>query len=174
MTVGPDSVPITVTFQLSKSEYVKMVRRVMISLPRQKRTLQFLVIFGVLGLALLATPAHSFGTFVVVVDIIWIAIAAILFPFSPFIGWKRDPSLRSTRTVTITNLGVQSKTSLRTTDFQWTGIQSILETPQAIFLTVVGTQMVVLLPKRAINSPEDLAEIRRRVSAETSSRKHHN
>jgi hypothetical protein len=160
MTVDRYSSPLTFSFQLTKSEYCSLTHRALVSIPRQRRLLAFLLGLLVVGVIFLLTPARAFGAFLVETDCIWLVVAAIAAYVFPHVVWRRDSSLGSPRSVTISVAGVDSRTSLRTTSLEWRGIKSVIESASSIIMTVRGTPFVILLPKSAIASKEDLTAVR--------------
>jgi hypothetical protein len=152
---------VSLTFTLSPREYRKLVRGVFFS----RRSVQL-----VLGLVWLA---FIFGLYVIVMygrnrlgssllgySILILCIVVVTVPTIPFVTWRRDRSLRDSRTVVISDRGVTTITSTSESALTWDAVLEAVEGDEFLVYRTAGRYMGVLVPKRAIESGHDLGVIR--------------
>jgi hypothetical protein len=76
------------------------------------------------------------------------------------LAWKRDPSLAAIHSVTITTHGATLATSDRTKFLDWLSVSSAIELKDGFFFVFTGPQTVMMIPKRAIATDQDLTFVR--------------
>jgi cytochrome c biogenesis factor len=77
------------------------------------------------------------------------------------LAWKRDPGLALVQSVTITAHGMTATTSDRALNLDWRRINAAVELQGGFFFVFYGPPTVVLIPKRAIATNQDLEFVRR-------------
>jgi hypothetical protein len=162
VTSSGESASTTFSFQLSKSEYSSLFRRGNLSTPRLRGLLSILLAMTVVGFLLRSTSERDVGRPLFGIGFAFLIVFGVFVVFmGASAGWKRDPTLASTQSVTITEQGVILTTSDRTITLDWQRVSSAIEIQKGFFFVFTGPPTVVLVPKRAITKEQDLTYIRR-------------
>src|ERR1035438_4016404 len=160
MTSHRDFEPLQFSYQLSRREYTKIARGLMFSLPRQMWIPYFASGVTLLGVVLQLTSKGSWATSLLDIGLFWLLCLVVGVLAIPLVAWRRDPSLRLPRSITVLESGLESKTSHRSSNFDWAAFKSVIEIPEAFLFTVTGQRAAVVLPKLAVSNPDDLGVIR--------------
>ena len=101
--------------------------------------------------------------------VVWgFTVFAILQFWLPSLNYRkfynRNPRLFGTRTVDFDDEGVKSDGPLSSVNIQWANFEKFVETKN-LFLTFQTRDVVGVIPKRAFESPEAIAEFRRFLSS---------
>jgi hypothetical protein len=119
------------------------------------------VVIMIVGFILRMTAAMTLGRFFIAFGTTFLVVFLVLLVFrGPAMAWKRDPTLASSQSVTITNQEVVVTTSDRTIKLDWQRLSSAIELQKGFFFVFTGPPTVVLLPKRAIGADQDLTFVR--------------
>lgn len=153
---------VSLTFTLTPGEYRKLVRGVFFTRRSVQLILCLMWLALVFGLYIVVMYGRNrAGDLLLGYSILTFVLVILTVPTTPFLTWRRDHSLRDSRTVTISDRGVTMDSSNSALAFNWDAVLEAVEGDAFFVYKTAGRYMGVLAPKRAIDSDADLAAIRR-------------
>jgi hypothetical protein len=156
-----ESASVTFSFQLSRSEYSSLFRRGTLALGRTKVLLSSFTALMVLGLILRNTGPRALGKLLFAIDFSFLfSMVVVVLLLSPHLAWRSDRSLASMQSVTITHQAISLRTSNRTRTHDWLGVAPALEIDKGFYFAFRGPSTLILLPKRAITTDDDMRIVR--------------
>src|ERR1700722_12001071 len=151
----------TFSFELSRNEYCSLYRRGNLATNRLRVIMFVLITVSVVGLILQTHGEKKFGGVLFAYGCtFFIFIVVLSVVLTPGLSWRRDPSLASTRQVTIDSQGITVTTSDLTARLDWQRLSTAVETEKGFQFVFRSPPTVVLLPKSSLGSTQDLEFVR--------------
>jgi hypothetical protein len=150
---------ISVEFQWTRAEYLRVVRRGVLS--RTFRVFALSASSCLIGGALIVYSGHGGpGTFFIVLGIVYLVMAVWFIYSVPQRTWSKGVDIREPMRITVSDEGVATKASTSEARVSWLSYPYSQEWRGYYFLQRTRRAAPKILPKRALKSPGDETELR--------------
>lgn len=157
---------VTVRYTFGAAEFRRLLRGVILLSPPVQGALAAIWLVLVISFFVVLTRKSSVAAALLDTAVTLLLVAGAVLLVVPFIRWRVDRSLGDERTVTLSAQGLTSTTSRSTSFLPWDGIRGeALEDARLLCFVRAGGRAGVLIPKRAIASPDELRAVRELAAA---------
>jgi YcxB-like protein len=167
---------VVVEYQLTEDEVVPGLRRQLLRTGRLRLVFIIGVLLVLLGAFSAVAFGPSFGAFMGVLGILYIALVSGVVIRAPRRAWRRNPALRGPQLIAFGPEIIYARSMLAESRSQWGLYAAMIETDRCYMLQLATRKAYAFVPKRAFKSAtdetafRDMVALHLRVAAHPSAR----